>query len=43
MTPKEAISAGANFIVIGRTITDLAKVSLDEMRKGSALILDSLN
>jgi hypothetical protein len=27
---------------VGRPITDLAKVSLDEMRKGASMILDSL-
>ena len=43
MTPKEAIDNGANFLVIGRPITDLAKISLEEMRKGAASILDSLN
>jgi orotidine-5'-phosphate decarboxylase len=43
MTPKEAIVSGANYIVIGRPITDLAKISLDEMRKGAATILDSLD
>ena len=43
MTPKQAIEAGANFMVIGRPITDLAKISLEEMGIGAATILDSLN
>lgn len=43
MSPVEAIAAGANFLVIGRPITDLAKISLAHMSEGASRILDSLN
>lgn len=42
MSPEEAIGAGANYLVIGRPITDLAKQSLKAMSEGAAKILTSL-
>jgi len=42
MNPVEAIAEGANYLVIGRPITDLAKISLTQMSDGAARILDSL-
>jgi len=43
MTPEQAIQAGANYLVIGRPITDLAKDSLGAMTQGAAKILENLN
>lgn len=42
MSPGEAMAAGANYLVIGRPITDLAKISLAHMSAGAAKVLDSL-
>jgi orotidine-5'-phosphate decarboxylase len=39
MTPKEAIRAGANYLVIGRPITSLYPQGLDAMRKRAQEIL----
>ena len=43
MTPEQAIQAGANYLVIGRPITDLAKDSLAAMTQGAAKFLENLN
>ena len=42
MSPKEAISAGANFVVIGRSITQLWDGNGKAMQKKLELILNSL-
>jgi orotidine-5'-phosphate decarboxylase len=42
MSPKEAVSAGANFVVIGRSITQLWDGSGKAMQKKIELILNSL-
>jgi len=42
MSPKEAISAGANFVVIGRSITQLWDGNAKAMQKKIELILNSL-
>lgn len=42
MSPKEAISAGANFVVIGRSITQLWDGDGKAMQKKIELILNSL-
>ena len=41
-TPEEAISSGANYVVIGRPITSYAKTSLADMEKRAAKILEKL-
>jgi len=43
MTPEDAISAGANFLVIGRPITSYFKESAEAMSKRAAQILDSIS
>jgi orotidine-5'-phosphate decarboxylase len=42
MSPKEAISAGANFVVIGRSITQLWDGNGKAMQKKIEQILNSL-
>lgn len=42
LTPAEAITSGANYLVIGRPITSQWQISPDAMRSASKAILDSL-
>lgn len=43
MTPEQAISLGANFLVIGRPITSLWKEGLDAMSARASAILEAVN
>jgi orotidine-5'-phosphate decarboxylase len=43
MTPQDAISAGSDFLVIGRPITSLASQSLQAMSDKARSILDSIS
>ncbi len=42
MNPAQAIAAGASYLVIGRAITELSKISLKAMGEGARQILESI-